>query len=171
MCREHPSEHVVWALRTFEATALLPFPRSRLTFQYIPFLPKRYFCYLQPREFSSPLRTSPKISCSAKILLTSSPRDLVWAIEFCTSLPRVGSSPPELLRASLVAQTVKNLPEMWETWVWSLSWEDSLEKGIATQSSILAMDRGAWQVAVHGVTKSWTQLSNEYFPFLKYKAS
>ena len=40
--------------------------------------------------------------------------------------------------ASLVAQLVKNLPAMPETWVWSLSWEDPLEKGKATHSSILA---------------------------------
>ena len=40
--------------------------------------------------------------------------------------------------ASLVAQLVKNLPAMWETWVRSLSWEDPLEKGKATHSSILA---------------------------------
>ena len=39
--------------------------------------------------------------------------------------------------ASLVAQLVKNLPVMWETWVRSLDWE-SLEKGKATHSSILA---------------------------------
>ena len=40
--------------------------------------------------------------------------------------------------ASLVAQLVKNLPAMWETWVWSLGWEDTLEKGKAMNSSILA---------------------------------
>ena len=49
----------------------------------------------------------------------------------------------------LVAQTVKNLPAMWETWIQSLGWEDPLEEGMATYSSILAwrisMDRGAWQ--------------------------
>ena len=39
---------------------------------------------------------------------------------------------------SLVAQTVKNLPAMQETWVRSLSWEDPLEKGMATHSSMLA---------------------------------
>ena len=39
---------------------------------------------------------------------------------------------------SLVAQLVKNLPAMWETWVQSLGWEDPLEKGMATHSSILA---------------------------------
>ena len=40
--------------------------------------------------------------------------------------------------ASLVAHLVKNLPTMWETWVRSLGWEDPLEKGKATHSSILA---------------------------------
>ena len=40
--------------------------------------------------------------------------------------------------ASLVAQLVKNLPAMWETWVQSLGWEDLLEKEKATPSSILA---------------------------------
>ena len=44
----------------------------------------------------------------------------------------------EPLRASLVAQTVKNLPAMQETWVRSLGWEDPLEEGMATLSSILA---------------------------------
>ena len=42
--------------------------------------------------------------------------------------------------ASLVAQMVKNLPAMQETWVLSLIWEDPLEKGMATHSSILAWD-------------------------------
>ena len=39
--------------------------------------------------------------------------------------------------ASLVAQLVKNVPEMQETWAQSLGWEDPLEKGTATHSSIL----------------------------------
>ena len=41
-------------------------------------------------------------------------------------------------RASLVAQMVKNLPTMQETWVRALGWEDPLEKGMATHSNILA---------------------------------
>ena len=63
-------------------------------------------------------------------------------------------------------QMVKNLPAMQETWVRPLGWEDPLEKGRATHSSILAgefqarMDRGAWWATVHGVTKSWIQLSD-----------
>ena len=40
--------------------------------------------------------------------------------------------------ASLVVQLVKNPPAMWETWVQSLGWEDPLDKGKATHSSILA---------------------------------
>ena len=43
-----------------------------------------------------------------------------------------------LIRASLVVQTAKNLPAVWETWVQSLGWEDPLDKGMATHSSILA---------------------------------
>ena len=57
------------------------------------------------------------------------------------SLPR-GS---ELTQAPLVAQLVKNLPAMWETWVRSLGWEDPLEKGMATHSNILAW-RIPWTV-------------------------
>ena len=44
---------------------------------------------------------------------------------------------PREERASLVAQMVKNLPAIQETWVPSLSWEDPLEKEMATHSSIL----------------------------------
>ena len=61
------------------------------------------------------------------------------------------------LWASLVAQTVKNLPEMQKTQVLSLDWEDPLEKEVASHSSILA-----WEIpwteepgglTVHGVTR------------------
>ena len=69
---------------------------------------------------------------------------------------------PTAIRASLVAQTVKNPPAVWETWVRSLGWKDALKEGMATHSSILAwrihMDREAWWAKVHGVTKSQTQL-------------
>ena len=47
--------------------------------------------------------------------------------------------------ASLVAQLTRNLPAMGETWVQSLGWEDSLEKAMATHSSILAW-RIPWTV-------------------------
>ena len=73
-----------------------------------------------------------------------------------------------LFGASLMAQMVKHLPAMWETRVWSLGQEDILKKEIATHSITLA-----WKISrmeesggatVHGVAKSWTQLSD--FTFL-----
>ena len=57
--------------------------------------------------------------------------------------------------ASFVAQLVKTPPAMRETWVQSLAWEDALEKGKATHSSILSW-RITWSVYVHGVSKSLT---------------
>ena len=61
---------------------------------------------------------------------------------------------------SLVTQTVKNLPVMQEIWVRSLGWEDPLEKGMATHSSILAW-RIPWteesvRLQSMGSEKSWT---------------
>ena len=64
--------------------------------------------------------------------------------------------------ASLVAQMVKRLPAVPETWVQSLGREDPMEKEIATQSSTLAWKnpRGSWKATVHGVAKSRTWLSD-----------
>ena len=62
--------------------------------------------------------------------------------------------------ASPLAQLVKNLPSVQETWVQSLGWEDLPEEGMATHSSIFAwripMDKGACWATAHGVAKSWT---------------
>ena len=62
-----------------------------------------------------------------------------------SSIPGSGRSPGEGISypfqyswASLVAQQIKNLPAVWETWDLSLGWEDPLEKGKTTHSSILA---------------------------------
>ena len=72
-----------------------------------------------------------------------------------SSTPGLGRYPGERIGyplqyswASLVAQLVKNPPAMWETWVQSLGWEDPLEKGKATPSSILA-----WRI--HGLYSPW----------------
>ena len=58
---------------------------------------------------------------------------------------------------SLVAQLVKNPCAMQETWVQSLGWEDPLEEGTTTHSSILAwripMDRAAWRATVQGIQR------------------
>ena len=63
-----------------------------------------------------------------------------------------------------MAQTVKRLSTMWETWVQSLGQEDSPGEGNGNpfQDSCLEnpMDGGAWWATVHGVEKSQTRLSN-----------
>ena len=69
--------------------------------------------------------------------------------------------PPQDSWASLVAQLVKNLPALQDTWGRSLGWEDPLEEGKATHFSILA-----WRIprtVSHGVAKSQTQLSDFHF--------
>ena len=79
-----------------------------------------------------------------------------------------------IYQASLVAQTVKNLPAMQETWVQSLGWEDPLEEGRPTHSSILSwripIDRGAWQATVHGVAKSQIDMTEELSTAQVYQA-
>ena len=71
------------------------------------------------------------------------------------SIPGLGSFPGEGIGyplqyswASLVAQLVKNLPAMWETWIQFLGWEDTVEEGMATHSSNLAwripLNKGTW---------------------------
>ena len=76
--------------------------------------------------------------------------------------------------ASLLAQLVKNLPAMWETWVRSLGLEDPLEKGRATHSSILAWripwteESGRLQSSPGG-HKSLTQLSGCHFTSILFQ--
>ena len=89
-----------------------------------------------------------------------------------SSIPGSGTStgeeigyPLQYSWASLVVQVVKNPLAMQETWVQFLCWEDSLEKGKATHSSILAW-RIPWTVyTLHGVAKSRTRLSKFHFHF------
>ena len=70
------------------------------------------------------------------------------------------------LRASLAAQTVKNLLAVQETWVCSLGWEDSPgeKNGNPLQYSWLRnpVDRGAWRATVRGIGKSGTWLSSAF---------
>ena len=73
-------------------------------------------------------------------------------------IPGSGRSPGEGIgyplqcsRASLVAQLVKNPPAMQETWAQSLGWEDPLEKGKSTYSSILSGLENSMDCTVHGV--------------------
>ena len=62
---------------------------------------------------------------------------LVQFLDWKDQLEKIGY-PLQFSWSSLVAQLVKNLPAVWETWVQSLSLEDPLEKRMATHPSILA---------------------------------
>ena len=132
-----------------------------------------------------PLRSTRHGSNSCHDLVGSDPATpafrLLWFLSCCfmwtlMMLPLFFS----FLRASLVAQLVKNWPEMWETWVWSLGWEDPLEKGTTTHSKLIpGLGRSSGEEnhyplqysdlensmdwIVHGVAKSWTQLTNFHF--------
>ena len=71
--------------------------------------------------------------------------------------------------AFLMAQTVKNLPAMQETWVQSLGWKDPLEEGMATHSSILAWriqwteeTCGLWSIGLQRVGLNWSDLARIY---------
>ena len=88
-------------------------------------------------------------------------------------IPESGRSPGEGIGQplqyswdSLVAQTVKDLPAMPESWVdpWvgKIPWR---RERLPLQYSCLenSMGRGAWQATVHGATKSWTRLSDFHF--------
>ena len=95
-------------------------------------------------------------ACLASVLgLTAVVATLNWTL----------ASSWALYRVFLVTQKGKNLPAIWETWVQFLHWEDPLEEGITTYSSILAwrirMDRRAWWATIHGVTKSQAQLTDQ----------
>ena len=70
-------------------------------------------------------------------------------------------------RASLIAQLVKNLPAMWETWVRSLGWEDPLEKGKVTHSSINGLENSMDCVSSMG-SQSQTRLSDFHLHFHLY---
>ena len=84
----------------------------------------------------------------------SAGKESIYNVRDTRSIPGSGRSPGEGIVyplqycwASLVAQTAKNLPAMWETWVQSLGQEDPLEEGMATLFNIawrIPMGRGAW---------------------------
>ena len=67
---------------------------------------------------------------------------LIWLISSLRNSLLSLLPPLTIFRASLLAHMVKNLPAMWETGVWSLVWEDPLERGMAIYSSTLT-----WRIA------------------------
>ena len=114
---------------------------------------RQTFYHLRYKE--SPQKTLFKILCLLKFLHSSAVKESTCNAGDPSSMPGSGRSagegigyPLQYSWASLVARLVKTLPARWENWVQSLVWEDPLEKGMATHSSILAwripwIERGA----------------------------
>ena len=79
-------------------------------------------------------------------------------------------------RASLVTQTVKNLPAMWETWVWSLGWKDPLKKGMMTTHFNILARRIQWteepgrlqSMGSQRVRHDWVTFTNTKCPGLRF---
>ena len=128
--RLHPSTAFWTLLLTMRGTPFLP---SLEDFFKIFFARQIYWQYelhtqscvtLQPTVCSLP---GPSVNCLSFLLLEK--------VFLSPSVVKV-----EVKRTSLVAQMVKRLPTIQETWVRSLGWEDPLEKGMVTHSSILAWE-------------------------------
>ena len=87
-----------------------------------------------------------------------------WILGLRRSTGEMIGYPLQYSWVSLVAQLVKNLPAMRETWVQPLTWEDPLGKGKATHCSILAWRvpwvEVRWRATVCGAAKSRTRLSD-----------
>ena len=113
---------------------------------------------------------------------SSRPRDRTWVshiVDRCCTVCDLSQRSRNcayicicVCRASLAAQRIKRLPAVQETQVWSLGWQDSLEKEMATHSSILAWripwtEEPEW-ATVHGVVKRRTWLSD--FTSLHFRA-
>ena len=101
---------------------------------------------------SSQPRDQTQVSCTVGFPDSSVGKESACHVGDHSLIPGSGRSagegigyPLQYSWASLMAQLVQNPPAMWETWVCSLSWDDPLEKGKATHSSILAW-RIPWMV-------------------------
>ena len=128
-------------------------------------------CNVPGKESQAPssLQRSPR--CQTQNILLN-----LWILHrSCFPLLPIASQLPVSL-AFCGSLVVKNLTAMQETQVWSLGQEDSLEKRMATHSSILAwrilMDRGAWWATVHRVSKEsdmtmWLWLSHFNLPTIQ----
>ena len=98
--------------------------------------PVSYFCFPNERGF-------PDSSVGKESTCNSGDPGLIRGLG--RSIREGTGYPLQYFWASLVDQSGKNLPAMWETWDRSLGWEDPLEEGMATHSSILAC-RITWRI-------------------------
>ena len=129
-------------------------PRDRTQASYISCIGRKVLYKQHHLGSPNPDPTTWQMGTLTKLLISSSP------VSSCSKGWEF-----HLVWASLVVQTVKNLPAMQKTWVWSLHQEDPLKEGMAIHSSILAW-RIPWTEEpgrlhiVHGVKKSQTGLKN-----------
>ena len=141
-------------LSAYSVPATIPRTSEDLTLLILSTIPWGRFCYYH-HHFTG------KKTKAEKEWLTCS-RSQSWNMVERTL--NSGKSPFNYLNPQVMAQTEKNLPAAQSAWVWSLGWEDPLEEGMATHSSVLSwripMDRGAWRAAVCRVTQSRTWLSD-----------
>ena len=126
------------------------------------------FALEMDRDHSVVFETAPKYCILEGFPDSSVGKEFTCNAGDSSSIPRSGRSagegigyPLQYSWVSLVAQLVKNLLAMRKTWVQSLGWEDPLENGMATHSSILA--ENSIDSIVHRVTKSRTRLSKFHF--------
>ena len=145
---EFAQVHVHWVGNAVQPSHPLPSSSFALIFPSIRvFFNESALC----RSFlNSPVGKEPTCSAGDPCSIPGSERSPGEGVGF----------PLQYSWASLVAQLVKNLPATWETWVWSLGWEDPLEKGTATHASILAW-RIPWTVKSMGsqrIRHSWLSL-------------
>ena len=107
------------------------------------------------RSFTnSPAGKEPACNAGDPGLIPGSERSIAEGIDY----------PLQYSWASLVAHLAKNLPAMWVTWVWSLGWEDPLEKGKDYPLQYSGLEN-SMDCIVHGVSKNRTRLSNGHFHF------
>ena len=122
--------------------------------------------YFGPIHFFSSIQFLGFLGCSAGEESSCNAGDPGLIPELGKSAGEGIGCPPQFSWASLLAQLVKNLPAVWETWVQSLGWEDPLEKETATYSSILTWRYSPWSCKDSDMTE-WLLLTISgklYFP-------
>ena len=125
-----------------------PFPLLLITTECLAGLPVSYSSFPLAIASDSPVGKESTCDAGDPVLIPGlefAKFMEIWQINRKRSAGEGIGCPLQYTWASLVVQLVKNLPAMWGTWVWSLGWEDPLEKGKATHSSLLAW-RIPWTV-------------------------
>ena len=126
-------------------------------------MPSNHFVLCHPLLLLPSIFPSIRVFSNESALCISWPK--YWGFSFSIS-PSSEYSGLISFRASLAAQLVRNPPAMWEIWFRSLGWEDPLEKGKATHSSILAwripwghkeLDTTEW-LSIHSFRIDWFDL-------------